>query len=138
MAIRYTTTKTSIENVKLVVYGRSGTGKTRLIETAPEPVIISSEAKCLSIADSGIPVLEIDGVDLEFTDEAIHEVARLAVKKETGARGLKGILEKIMLDIMYEIPSLDDVKKCIVTKEAVLLESQPELVYKDVDSKKSS
>jgi len=83
-------------------------------------------------------LLEIDGVDLEFTDEAIHEVARLAVKKETGARGLKGILEKIMLDIMYEIPSLDDVKKCIVTKEAVLLESQPELVYKDVDSKKSS
>lgn len=83
-------------------------------------------------------LLEIDGVDLEFTDEAIHEVARLAVKKETGARGLKGILEKIMLDIMYEIPSLDDVKKCIVTKEAVLLESQPELIYKDVDSKKSS
>jgi ATP-dependent Clp protease ATP-binding subunit ClpX len=83
-------------------------------------------------------LLEIDGVDLEFTDEAIHEVARLAVKKETGARGLKGILEKIMLDIMYEIPSLDDVKKCIVTKEAVLLESQPELIYNDVDSKKSS
>src|SRR6056297_2379038 len=83
-------------------------------------------------------LLEIDGVDLEFTDDAIHEVARLAVKKETGARGLKGILEKIMLDIMYEIPSLNDVKKCIVTKEAVLLESQPELIYKDVDSKKSS
>ena len=83
-------------------------------------------------------LLEIDGVDLEFTDDAIHEVARLAVKKETGARGLKGILEKIMLDIMYEIPSLVDVKKCIVTKEAVLLESQPELIYKDVDSKKSS
>lgn len=83
-------------------------------------------------------LLEIDGVDLEFTDDAIHEVARLAVKKETGARGLKGILEKIMLDIMYEIPSLTDVKKCIVTKEAVLLESQPELIYKDVDSKKSS
>lgn len=83
-------------------------------------------------------LLEIDGVDLEFTDDAIHEVARLAVKKETGARGLKGILEKIMLDIMYEIPSLDGVEKCIVTKEAVLLESQPELIYKDVDSKKSS
>jgi ATP-dependent Clp protease ATP-binding subunit ClpX len=83
-------------------------------------------------------LLEIDGVDLEFTEDAIHEVARLAVKKETGARGLKGILEKIMLDIMYEIPSLDDVKKCIVTKEAVLLESQPELIYDKVDSKKSS
>lgn len=83
-------------------------------------------------------LLEIDGVELEFTEEAIHEVAHLAVKKETGARGLKGILEKIMLDIMYEIPSLEDVEKCIVTKEAVLLESQPELIYKDLNSKKSS
>jgi len=83
-------------------------------------------------------LLEIDGVELEFTKDAIHEVARLAVKKETGARGLKGILERIMLDIMYEIPSLEDVKKCIVTKEAVLLETQPELIYNDVGSKKSS
>jgi len=82
-------------------------------------------------------LLELDGVELEFEKEAIHEIAHLAVEKETGARGLKGILEKLMLDIMYEIPSLENVKKCIVTKDSVISSKEPELIFDD-DIKKSS
>ncbi|MDM8534322.1 ATP-dependent Clp protease ATP-binding subunit ClpX [Clostridiaceae bacterium HSG29] len=82
-------------------------------------------------------LLELDGVELEFEKEAIHEIAHLAVQKETGARGLKGILEKLMLDIMYEIPSLENVKKCIVTKDSVVSSKEPELIFND-DIKKSS
>lgn len=98
------------------------------ILTEPKDALIKQYAK----------LLEFDGVELDFTKDAIHEIAHLAVEKETGARGLKGILEKIMLDIMYEIPSLKDVKKCIITKESVISDEQPELIYGKVDSKKSS
>jgi ATP-dependent Clp protease ATP-binding subunit ClpX len=83
-------------------------------------------------------LLEIDGVELEFDIEAIHEIAHLAVKKETGARGLKGILEKLMLDVMYEIPSLENVDKCVITKESVVSNKEPELIFNDNKIKKSS
>ena len=83
-------------------------------------------------------LLEIDGVELEFEDKAIHAIAHLAVKKETGARGLKGILEKLMLDIMYEIPSLDNVSKCVITEESVTSDKEPILVFDDNKVKKSS
>jgi ATP-dependent Clp protease ATP-binding subunit ClpX len=83
-------------------------------------------------------LLEIDGVELKFDSDAIHEIAHLAVKKETGARGLKGILEKLMLDVMYEIPSLENVDKCVITKESVVSNKEPELIFNDNKIKKSS
>lgn len=61
----------------------------------------------------------MDDVDLVIEDDAIAEIAKKAVELNTGARGLRGIFENMMLDIMYEIPSLDDVSKCIITKEVV-------------------
>lgn len=62
---------------------------------------------------------EMDGIDLEFTDEALVEIARLARAKKTGARALRSIIEEVMLDVMYEVPSCDDVAKCIVTKDVI-------------------
>ncbi|MBM7562192.1 ATP-dependent Clp protease ATP-binding subunit ClpX [Fusibacter tunisiensis] len=79
-------------------------------------------------------MLEMDDVELEFDDEALIEVARLAVERKSGARGLRSILESIMMEIMYEIPSRKDIKKCIVTKETIRNHQTPTLVL--VESKK--
>ncbi|MDD4675310.1 MAG: ATP-dependent Clp protease ATP-binding subunit ClpX, partial [Syntrophaceticus schinkii] len=62
-------------------------------------------------------LFELDGVALEFKDEALHAVAKEAVRRKTGARGLRAILEDIMLNVMYDIPSRDDITKCVITKE---------------------
>lgn len=81
--------------------------------------------------------LEFDGVELEFEKEALLEVAKRAVKNGTGARGLKGVLEKVMIDIMYDIPKKKNVKKCIITKDAVVNDQSPKLIYKkDAGSEK--
>ena len=61
-------------------------------------------------------LLSLDGVDLEFEDDALNEIARIAIERETGARGLRGVIEKIMLKPMYDIPSIKNAKKVIVTK----------------------
>lgn len=73
-------------------------------------------------------ILNMDGVELEFSDEAVEEIAAQAVVRNTGARGLRAILEDIMLDIMYEVPSRTDIEKCIVTKECVTEKKPPELI----------
>ncbi|MCL6453135.1 MAG: ATP-dependent Clp protease ATP-binding subunit ClpX [Alicyclobacillus sp.] len=76
-------------------------------------------------------LLEIDDVVLEFHEDALDYVAKEAIKRGTGARGLRAIIEAIMLDVMYELPSRDDVKKCIITKEAATGEGGPTLLGKD-------
>ena len=73
-------------------------------------------------------LLEIDGVELEFEPEALREIAQTAMRKNTGARGLRAIMENVMEDIMFDMPDEENVKKCIVTKAAVLGEEKPVLV----------
>ncbi len=70
----------------------------------------------------------MDDVELEIRDDAIKAVAEQALARKTGARGLRGIMEKIMTNIMYELPSRDDVGKCIITRETVETEKDPELI----------
>ncbi|HIE58582.1 MAG TPA: ATP-dependent Clp protease ATP-binding subunit ClpX [Persephonella sp.] len=74
-------------------------------------------------------LLAMDGVDLEFTEDAIREIAREAIKRKTGARGLRAIVEEIMLDVMYEIPQKKGVKKVIIDKDVVLKKKPPVLLY---------
>ncbi len=64
-------------------------------------------------------LLELDGVELEFSDDALEEIAKESYERKTGARGLRAIMESVMNDIMYEIPSDDTIKKCLITKEVV-------------------
>ncbi|MCL1853502.1 MAG: ATP-dependent Clp protease ATP-binding subunit ClpX [Peptococcaceae bacterium] len=73
-------------------------------------------------------LLEMDGVNLEFEEGALKAIADEAIHRNTGARGLRAILEEIMLDVMYDLPSRDDVTKCVVTREAVLQRTRPRLV----------
>jgi ATP-dependent Clp protease ATP-binding subunit ClpX len=77
---------------------------------------------------------EMDGVNLEFKDEALRAIAIEAMKRNTGARGLRAIIEDIMLNVMYEIPSQDDINKCVITKEVVEKTDEP-LIITAVDGK---
>ena len=61
-------------------------------------------------------LFSMDGVELEVRDDAVEAIAEKALERKTGARGLRGIMEKIMNNIMYELPSRDDVSKCIITR----------------------
>ena len=81
-------------------------------------------------------LFEMDGVDLEFEPDAVTEIAKQAMERKTGARGLRSIIEKIMMDIMYEIPSDDTIQKCTITKQVVLGESKPIVEHRESDSAK--
>lgn len=74
-------------------------------------------------------LFELDDVLLEFTEDAIAEIAKLAVERKTGARGLRSIVENFMTPIMYEIPSDDTVERCIITAETVNGEKGPEYIH---------
>ena len=80
-------------------------------------------------------LLELDGVKLRFDDEAIKAVAKLSFERKTGARGLRAIMEDVMTDVMYEIPSEDDIKECVITKGAVLDGESPKLIMEDNETK---
>ena len=76
-------------------------------------------------------LLELDGVELEFEPDALREIAQTALRKNTGARGLRAIMENVMEDIMFDIPDEENVRKCIVTRAAVLGEEQPVIIRKN-------
>ncbi|HZK32972.1 MAG TPA: ATP-dependent Clp protease ATP-binding subunit ClpX, partial [Tissierellaceae bacterium] len=74
----------------------------------------------------------------EFEEEALKLIAKKAIERKTGARGLRGVIEETMLDIMYEIPSRDDIEKCIITREVIANRVEPTLVLSDVKKKSRS
>lgn len=75
-------------------------------------------------------LFRMDGVELEIEDDAVNAIANKAIELHTGARGLRGIFEKMMTDIMFELPSRDDVTKCIITKDTVENGAEPVLETK--------
>lgn len=76
-------------------------------------------------------LLELDDVELEFDKEALVEIAQKAIERKTGARGLRSIIESIMLDVMFELPSRNDIDKCIISKETVSNNATPKLILQD-------
>jgi ATP-dependent Clp protease ATP-binding subunit ClpX len=76
-------------------------------------------------------MLNLDDVELEFEDDALVEIAKKAIERKTGARGLRSIIEGIMLDVMFDLPSREDIVKCIITKETVENNMPPKLVLED-------
>ena len=79
---------------------------------------------------------QIEDIDLTFTDDALHEIVKEAVKKSTGARGLRAILEDLMMDVMYDIPSLEDISECVIDGPTVVNRTRPVLIEKKVENKK--
>ncbi len=76
-------------------------------------------------------LLELDGVELEFEDGALQAIVNKAIERKTGARGLRSIIEEIMRDIMFDIPSNNKIEKCIITRETVLNHETPKLVINE-------
>lgn len=74
-------------------------------------------------------LLSLDNVRLRFTDGALAAIARKALKRKTGARGLRAILEEVMLDVMYEIPSQKSIKECLLNEDTIVNKERPILVY---------
>jgi ATP-dependent Clp protease ATP-binding subunit ClpX len=83
-------------------------------------------------------LFELDNVNLELKDEALRAVAKEAIKRNTGARGLRAILEDIMLEVMYDIPSRTDVEKCIITEDVISKKEKPILVTNGKKKKEES
>ena len=83
-----------------------------------------------AIAKQYKKLFELDDVELEFKEDAYEAIADKAVERKTGARGLRAIMESSMTDIMYEIPSDENIERCIITKEVVEEGCQPEIIYK--------
>ncbi len=80
-------------------------------------------------------LFELEGVNLRFTEAALKAIANLALLKKSGARGLRAIMEDCLLDTMYELPSLANVKECVVDEDAVSKKANPQLVYEPVKLK---
>ena len=83
-------------------------------------------------------LFELDGVHLEFNAEALDSIAELALKRGTGARGLRAIMEHVLLTVMYDIPGRDDVEKVIVTADCIENDAQPKIVLRSAESAKRS
>ena len=83
-------------------------------------------------------LFEIEGVNLRFTDSALAAVAREAVKRKSGARGLRAIMENSLLSIMYEIPSIENVKECVIGEDVVLNKEEPILLYEQTKTQQAS
>jgi ATP-dependent Clp protease ATP-binding subunit ClpX len=101
---------------------------TAMLEELDEKALVSilTEPKN-AIVKQYQKLFEYDGIELEFTSDAILEVARTALSRKTGARGLRAILEQVMLDVMYDLPANEKISKCIVTKDAITGQGRPVL-----------
>ncbi|MGN0265487.1 MAG: ATP-dependent Clp protease ATP-binding subunit ClpX [Oliverpabstia sp.] len=81
-------------------------------------------------------LMAMDGVELEFEEDALREVAKVAMERKTGARGLRSVIEKTMIDVMYESPSDQTIQKCLITKKAVTGEEEPVVTHGEIKPSK--
>ena len=81
-------------------------------------------------------LFDMEGVEVDFRDDALAAVAEKAMERKTGARGLRSILEAVLLDTMYELPSTESVKKVVIDGSVIRGETEPMLLYENVDRAK--
>lgn len=81
-------------------------------------------------------LFDMEGCELVFEDEALDEVVAMAIKRGTGARALRSVLENIMIDIMFELPSMEGVTRCVITKDVIIGEGEPQFSYEQEEGKK--
>jgi len=83
-------------------------------------------------------LFELEGCELEFREEALRSIARKAMARKTGARGLRTILEHVLLDTMYELPSMDDVRKVVVDESVIQGEAKPYFIYENTTQRRAA
>jgi ATP-dependent Clp protease ATP-binding subunit ClpX len=79
-------------------------------------------------------LFEMEDVELTFHDDALREIAKRAITRKTGARGLRSIMEKILLDTMYELPALEGVREVVISEEVVTADARPLYIYSERDN----
>lgn len=105
---------------------------TATLEELDEDILVEILKKPRNaIAKQYKKLFELENVKLTFTEGAMRGIAKEAMKKKTGARGLRSIMEKVMLDVMYELPSISNVKECVVSEEVILNHEKPILIYEE-------
>lgn len=105
---------------------------TATLEELDEDILVEILKKPRNaIAKQYKKLFELENVKLTFTEGALRGIAKEAMKKKTGARGLRSIMEKVMLDVMYELPSISNVKECVVSEEVILNHEKPILIYEE-------
>jgi ATP-dependent Clp protease ATP-binding subunit ClpX len=111
-----------------VITSVSSLDKTALIKilTEPKNALVRQYQK----------LFELDGVELDFEADALIAIAELALKRGTGARGLRAIMEHVLLGVMYDIPGRTDVEKVLVTADCINNDAAPKLVLRGADSAK--
>jgi ATP-dependent Clp protease ATP-binding subunit ClpX len=72
-------------------------------------------------------LFELEGIELKFTEKALREIVKLSQKRKSGARGLRSILEKVMVNVMFQVPSLENIKECLITEDVILGNAEPVL-----------
>ena len=104
--------------------GENGAGKTTLMRilTEPKSALVKQYQKLFGF----------DDVRLTFEKDAVKAIAKQAFDRKTGARGLRSIIEKVLMDVMFRIPSDDTIEECIITKGVVEGESEPLLIHREV------
>ena len=97
-----------------------------LDETALMKILVEPKN---SLANQYKKLFELDGVQLDFKEDALEAIAKKSLERKTGARGLRAIMEDTMMDLMYEIPSDNTTKECVITKDAVEKKAEPEIIH---------
>ena len=82
-------------------------------------------------------LFEMEDVKLKFREDSLKAIADLALKRKLGARGLRSILEEMMLDLMYEIPSQQDIKEVVISQETITKKEQPLIVYEHQEAEQA-
>jgi ATP-dependent Clp protease ATP-binding subunit ClpX len=133
---------TNVEPEDLIRYGLIPEFVGRLpvvavLEELDERALISilTEPKNALVKQYG-KLFQMEGCQIEFREDALHAIARKAKDRKTGARGLRTILENILLDVMYDLPSMQNVSKVVVDESVVKGESKPFIVYENVDARR--
>ena len=83
-------------------------------------------------------LFELDGIRLRFTEGALSAIADEALKRKSGARGLRSVMEEAMLDVMYELPSKPDARECVISEQVIVNGDYPVVLYENSESKKSA
>jgi ATP-dependent Clp protease ATP-binding subunit ClpX len=80
-------------------------------------------------------LFELEGVELKFTDGALQEIVNIAIKRKTGARSLRSIMEEVLMDVMFKLPSMENVKECLITQDVVRKKEAPVLKFKNKEKR---
>ena len=135
-------TLTNLENEDLLKFGMIPEFIGRLpvcatLEELDEKMLVSIMKEPKNAITKQFEILfKMDKIELEIKDDALTEIATLAVKRKTGARGLRSIMENLLVDLMYESPDQKDLTKIIINKEVVKKKVKPILMYSDKNNQK--